>query len=127
MIADGNFPATSVAKANNAVLVPAFGLGVTELLDAILTLLPLDKYDHEHAVQVMQVVPGDSNSSATPPIWQEFRSVVSTREGDWAVLNEVERFEFYERSKKAFAVIATSESAIYANVILQKGVIQPSK
>lgn len=127
MLADGNFPAASVAKANGAVLIPAFGLGVTEILDAILTLLPLDTYDPEHAVQVMQVVPGDKNSSAVPPIWQEYRKVVSSREGDWAQLQEVERFEFYERSKKAYAVIATSESAIYANVILKKGVIQPSK
>lgn len=127
MIADGNFPASSVAKANGAVLIPAYGLGVTELLDAILTLLPLDKYDPENAVQLMQVVPGDGNSSVTPPIWSEFRSTISSREGDWAQPHEVERFAFYERAKKAYAVIATSESAIYANVILKKGVIQPSK
>jgi L-fucose mutarotase len=125
VIADGNFPANSVAKANSAVFVPAYGLGVSEILDAVLRLLPLDQYDIENAVQVMQVVPNDSNSEKFPPIWHDFQSTIKKHEGSFQ-LKEVERFEFYERAKKAFAVVATSETAIYANIILKKGVVSPS-
>lgn len=127
MIADGNFPASSTAKANAALFIPAYGLGAAEILDAILTLLPLDKYDPDSAFQVMQVVPNDTNSVSHPEIWHKFSETVEKHEEDWVKLCEVERFEFYERAKKAFAVVATSETAIYANVILKKGVIQPPK
>ena len=127
VIADGNFPAKSTANANSALFIPAYGLGAAEILNAILTLLPLDKYDPKSAFQVMQVVPNDTNSVNHPEIWDVFSKVVSDHEGDWLKMEEVERFEFYERAKKAFAVVATSEAAIYANVILKKGVIQPGK
>lgn len=127
VIADGNFPAKSVASANSGILIPAYGLGVAELLDAILSLLPLDKYDPENAVQLMQVVPGDQDSQKRPPIWDSYEDIVKKHEGEWITMKEVERFEFYERAKKAFAVVATSETAIYANIILKKGVIPPKK
>lgn len=127
MIADGNFPAKSTANANSALFIPAYGLGVAELLDSILKLLPLDKYDPNSAFQVMQVVPNDQNSTPYPEIWHTFSTSVLEHEGDWVKMQEVEKFEFYERAKKAFAVVATSETAIYANVILKKGVHQPPK
>jgi len=114
VIADGNFPATSTAK--NARLIPAYGLGVTELLEGILKFLPLDRYAPDEAVQIMQVVPGDTNQSTPPPIWSEFKSVIEREEGDWVKLTEVERFEFYRRASQAFAVVATSETAIYVSL-----------
>lgn len=127
VIADGNFPASSVASYHSAVFVPAYGLGVADILDAILTLMPLDQYDVENAVKVMQVVPGDENSVSSPPIWSDFSAAIVKHESSKFSLKEVERFEFYERAKQAYAVIATSETAIYANIILKKGVIQPPK
>jgi L-fucose mutarotase len=127
VIADGNFPAHSVAKTKDSRLIPAYGLGAVELLDAILTLMPLDPYDAESAVEVMQVVPGDKNSATRPPIWDQFEDSVQKHESTPYPLKVVERFEFYEHAKKAFAVVASSETAIYANVILKKGVIQPKK
>lgn len=124
VIADGNFPSHSVARANSAILVPAYGLGVSELLDAILNFVPLDQYDAHNAIQVMEVVPNDKNSSPRPPIWNEYDEILKKHEPENFALSPVERFAFYEKAKKAFAVIATSETAIYANIILKKGVVQ---
>lgn len=57
------------------------------------------------------------------PIWEEYKTTVQDFEGRAVPFNLVERFEFYERAKKAFAVVATGETALYANLILKKGVI----
>lgn len=118
VIADGNFPSETIGK--DSIVIRADGHGVPELLEAILRVFPLDTYI-EKPVSLMQVVPGDD---AETPIWNEYKKIVSKNDirGD-DVFVEVERFEFYEKAKKAYAVVATGESAIYANVILQKGVV----
>ena len=114
VIADGNFPAASIANK----LVRCDGHGVPELLDAILQLFPLDKYV-EAPVSLMAVVPGDT--VPTPVIWETYKEIVSKYET--TQIEFLERFAFYERAKTAYAVVATGESAIYANVILKKGVV----
>lgn len=118
VIADGNFPSETVGK--DAVVIRADGHGVPELLEAILQVFPLDTYV-EKPVSLMQVMPGDN---AETPIWDTYKALVRAVDdrGDDAFC-EVERFEFYERAKKAYAVIATGETAIYANIMLQKGVV----
>ncbi len=118
VIADGNFPSETIGK--DAIVIRADGHGVPELLEAILKLFPLDTYV-EKPVSLMQVTPGDDVKT---PIWDEYKAIVSAvdERGD-KVFAEVERFEFYERAKKAYAVIATGETAIYANIMLQKGVV----
>ena len=118
VIADGNFPSETIGK--NAKVIRADGHGVPELLEAILKVFPLDTYV-EHPVSLMQVMPGDN---AKTPIWDEYKKIVAKEDarGD-AAFAEVERFEFYERAKKAYAVIATGETAIYANIMIQKGVV----
>ena len=118
VIADGNFPSESVGK--NAKVIRADGHGVPELLEAILQLFPLDTYV-DSPVSLMQVTPGDTVKT---PIWDEYKEIVAKvdERGD-AAFCEVERFEFYERAKKAYAVIATGETALYANIMLQKGVV----
>jgi len=116
VLADGNFPAASHA----ARLVRCDGHKIPELLDAILKLFPLDTYV-ERPAAVMQVVPGDT---AQTPIWEEYRAIIQQRTGIAEPFEEVERFAFYERAKKAYAIIATGESALYANLILKKGVIK---
>lgn len=113
VIADGNFPSASNAQR----LVRADGLDIPPLLDDILTLLPLDTYV-THPVAFMQVVAGDP----TPGIWDTYENIISKHDHA-AKTAFIERFEFYTRAKNAYAIIATSETSLYANVILTKGVV----
>ena len=118
VIADGNFPSETIGK--NAKVIRADGHGVPELLDAILKVFPLDTYV-EKPVSLMRVMPGDKVET---PIWDVYKNIVSKNdERGAAAFSEVERFEFYEKAKKAYAVVATGETAIYANIMLQKGVV----
>ena len=93
------------------------GHNVPEILDAVLQLFPLDTYV-DAPVGLMATTKNDP----TPEIWATYHEIVDKNNGATA-FEEVERFEFYERTKKAYAVIATSEKALYANIILKKGVI----
>ncbi len=115
VISDGNFPAASMAER----LVRADGHGVPELLDAVLKLFPLDTYV-DAPVTLMEVVPGDP---IRPEIWDVYRKIVGRHEPVVGQIQFVERFAFYERAKKAYAVVATGEKALYANIILKKGVV----
>jgi L-fucose mutarotase len=115
VLADGNFPAASMAQR----LVRCDGHGVPELLEAILKLFPLDMYV-DRPVALMSVVPGDKTK---PTIWEQYRAIVKASGEPFSDFEFVERFAFYERAKKAYAVVATSEKALYANVILKKGVL----
>ena len=118
VLADGNFPAASMGK--NAIVLRADGHGAAELLDAILTVFPLDTYV-EHPVTLMQVMPGDPVET---PIWDEYKEIVARHdERGNSAFGEIERFAFYEEAKGAYAIIATGEKALYANLILQKGVL----
>ena len=120
VIADGNFPAESMGR--DAIVIRADGHGVPELLDAILQVFPLDTYV-EHPVSLMEVMPGDNVAT---PIWDTYKAIIKKHDsrGDAAV-GQVERFEFYEQAKTCYAIIATGETALYANVMLQKGVVTP--
>ena len=118
VIADGNFPAESMGK--NAIVVRCDGHGVPELLDAILQVFPLDTYV-EKPVSLMEVMKGDN---AKTPIWDTYKEIIAKHDVRGAdTVGTIERFAFYEEAKKAYAIIATGESAIYANVMLQKGVV----
>jgi L-fucose mutarotase len=117
VLADGNFPADSIARR----IVRADGLSVPEVLEAVLQFFPLDPYA-EAAAFVMQPVPGDPPK---PPIWKKFKQLLDAAEGKGVELKQVERFAFYEQAQQAYAVVATSETALYANLILKKGVVVP--
>lgn len=119
VIADGNFPSQSIGK--NAVVVRADGHGAAEILDAVLKLIPLDAYTQQ-PVALMQVVPGDS--CPTPEIWDKYREILKKHEPEHCDIEMMERFAFYERAKNAYLIIATGETAIYANVLLEKGVVR---
>jgi L-fucose mutarotase len=114
ILADGNFPGVSVAR----TLVRADGHPVPPLLEAILKLMPLDTYV-DAPVSLMAVTPGDN---IKPVIWDEYRSLVHAANPK-AKIEFVERFAFYEKAKKAFAIVATGEKALYANILLKKGVV----
>ena len=115
VIADGNFPAASIAKR----LIRCDGHDVPELLEAILRFFPLDTFV-DKPVALMAVVPGDDTK---PTIWETYRSIIKASGEKSADFDMVERFAFYERAQKAYAVVATSEKALYANIILKKGVL----
>ncbi|MDE3066681.1 MAG: L-fucose mutarotase [Verrucomicrobiota bacterium] len=115
VIADGNFPAASHARR----LVRCDGHGVPPLLDAVLQFFPLDTYV-KHPVALMAVVPGDNYR---PDIWPAYREILRKHGAPFSDFEMMERYAFYERAKEAFAIVATSETARYANVILKKGVL----
>ena len=119
IIADGNFPCHYVGK--NSIVIRLDGHGTTEVLDAVLQVLPLDSYS-EKPVALMDVVPGDT--CPTPVIWKDYDKVLHRHEPDHCDIEMMERFAFYERAKKAYLIIATGETAIYANVLLKKGVVK---
>ena len=114
VIADGNFPAENYGKR----VIRADGLGGEEMLDAILSLIPLDTYADENLL-LMQTTNGDP----TPEIREKYFAIANKNDDNLRA-GELERFAFYERAKEAYAVIATGEGAIYANVIVKKGVIK---
>lgn len=117
VIGDGNFPHASIAK--DSRLVRMDGHGACEVLDAILTLMPLDTYV-DAPVSLMQVTPGDDVAT---PIWDEFAKIVEKHQPGTKI-GQIERFAFYDAARKCYAVVSTGETALYANVILQKGVIK---
>ena len=114
VIGDGNFPAASMGKR----LVRLDGHGVPEILDAIMQLFPLDTFV-ERPVGLMQVVPGDDT---VPVIWEDYKRIIAKYEGDVRI-EEIERFAFYDRAREAYCCVATGERALYANIILKKGVV----
>ncbi len=118
VISDGNFPAESMGK--NAIVIRCDGHGVPEILEAILKVFPLDTYV-EKPLNLMQVMPGDKVET---PIWDTYKEIVAKYDERGAdAVGNIERFAFYEEAKTAYAIIATSESALYANVMIQKGVV----
>lgn len=112
VIADGNFPSAAMGKR----VVYLSGNDAPEVLDAVLKLIPADTY--AKPLYLMEVVPGDDVET---PIWDEYKNI--TKKYTDVEFEHLERFAFYERAKEAYAVIATGESALYANVIIKKGVV----
>ena len=112
VIADGNFPSNRIGQR----VVRLDGHNVPEIMEAILKLYPLDTY--AVPVALMAKVPGDNVET---PIWDTYKELVKDHTNQEPEF--VERYAFYERAKDAYAVIATSEKALYANVILKKGVV----
>lgn len=114
-IADGNFPSSSIAQR----LIRLDGHPIPVILEAVLKLFPLDTYV-EKPVSLMAVTPGDK---VKPVIWEEYRRIIQQSKEPFKEFEYIERFAFYGRAEKAYAVVATGESALYANIILKKGVV----
>ncbi|WP_438434071.1 RbsD/FucU family protein [Gorillibacterium sp. sgz500922] len=113
VLADANFP----GHALHSCVVRCDGIGVPELMQAVLELMPLDHYAPHQAAR-MAVVPGDS----APAIWEEYRRILAEYDAE-ASIGEEERFAFYERARSAYVVVLTGEQAPYGNLILKKGVV----
>lgn len=115
VLADANFPAATHARR----LVRLPGVPAPQVLDAVLSVLPLDDFV-PHAAVTMQVV-GDT--AAVPEVVRDFGTVLQ-RHGHGPA-EALERFAFYERAAAAFAVVATGETRVYGNILLKKGVVRP--
>lgn len=116
VIGDGNFPGQSM----NARCVRCDGHGVPEVMEAILKLMPLDTY--AKPAFIIQKIPGDNVET---PIWDVFDKIIKEHTDER--IEQIERFAFYERAKKAYAVVMTGETALYGCIILKKGVIKEVK
>lgn len=93
-------------------------VGVPPLLDAILTLMPLDTF--ESPAVLMDVTPEFKASGWTPPVWDTYKRIVHSHDAREEVPFEMlDRFEFYNRAKRAFAVVATGEESLFGNIILK--------
>lgn len=114
VLADGNFPSASHANR----LVRLDGQMIPTVLESVLTLFPLDTYV-ESPVMYMATPEGEGD----PSIWESYSTIFSKTGNEQTSIQQVDRFEFYNRAQQAYAIIATSETALYANIILKKGVI----
>jgi L-fucose mutarotase len=113
VITDANFPAASIGKR----LIRLPGLSATDVLTAVLSVLPLDDFVDRPAAAMN--APGER-----PAIYPEFEAAIKKAEGRAIALEPVDRFAFYDRARAAYAVIATGERRLYANIILKKGVLR---
>ena len=113
VISDAHFPSYSIS--NNVVRVDK--ASSPEIMEAVLKLIELDQYV-DKPVMLMSPVPGDC---IDPDLLAEVKKIT----GDPERIDYIERFAFYERAKKAFAVVVSGESRIYGNIIVKKGVTMP--
>lgn len=114
VLADANFPCASLAQR----LIRADGIEIPKLLSSILKLFPLDQYDKCNFI-LMNKCEGDD---ADVSIWSTYENILK----QYDYKNEItfiERFDYYERAKKAYAIVATGEKRQYANIILKKGCV----
>jgi L-fucose mutarotase len=124
VLADANFPSASVAHHTTlGEEIRCDGTNIPELLKGILQLLPLDPAVPAPCF-TMAMMPMHVAAGWKAPIKDEYKAIVAEANGGAPVaFEEVERFAFYEQAKKAFCVVSTGEGALYANLILKKGVI----
>ncbi|WP_171237036.1 RbsD/FucU family protein [Ruegeria sp. HKCCA6837] len=115
VIADANFPGSS----SGPDCIRADGSSASEVLQAVLSVMPLDTFVSDPAL-TMQVV-GDPE--AVPDAVADFQRIIDTTANNPAKVQGLERFAFYDRAATAFAVVQTGERRLYGNIVLKKGVI----
>lgn len=118
LFADGNFSSHSYDVKH---VVRLDGICITELLKAVMPLFPLDSFV-EYPVILMHP---NADFGREPKVWKDYKEIISRYEPK-VKFEYLERFKYYERCEKVYAIVATTELEIYANVILKKGVIFPS-
>jgi L-fucose mutarotase len=122
IICDTNFPADSVARHTvTGKLLRMDNLTAAEAIDAILSVFPLDSFVDKPASR-MEIV---GNPDEVPPVQAEVQAVIDKWEGKPWPMGSVERFDFYDKARKAYAVVVTGETRFYGCFILKKGVIPP--
>ena len=118
VLADAHFPGDTCGRR----VIRADGLGIAALLDAILPLFELDGYV-EAPSAMMAAVPGDT---LDPAVEEDYRAAIDRHAPQTPPIARIDRFAFYERAQKAFAVVMTGELAKYGNILLKKGVTPPA-
>ena len=114
VLADAHFPGESLG----VPVIRADGLKIADLLDAIMPLMALDQYDDKNQI-MMAAVAGDE---LDPAVEASYRAAIEKHHPDAPPVTRLERFAFYERSKTAFAILMTGDTAKYGNIIVKKGV-----
>lgn len=115
VLADAFYPGDTM----NSLVIRADGIDIVDLLNGILPLFTLDSYVSNPVL--MMAVP--SNDTPDPAVEESYRAVIDKYYPDTLPIAKLERFEFYERSKTAYAVLMTGETTKYGNIIIKKGVI----
>ena len=122
VLGDANFPGKRFASEGDCKFLRADGISGPALLDAILQLIPCDSYV-EHPVTLMEKMECDAQMQI--PVWDEYKRIVAKYEPRGAAaIGFEERFRFYEAAKRSYCIIQTGEEAVYANVMIQKGVVK---
>lgn len=116
IFADANYPAQAHAKR----LLRLQGVEIPALLDAVMTYFPLDSFVSE-PVRLMNHLPEET----VPEIWREYRKIIERHDAGkvFQDFGFIDRLPFYRESQNAYAIVQTSTTARYANIMLQKGVI----
>lgn len=117
VITDANFPSENYGKR----VIRADGISGTAMLSAVLSVFPLDTYSDPNMI-LMQLMDCDKGK-INPIIWREYENIANEKDGNQKI-SKFDRFDFYDRAKEAYAVIATGEEAVYANILIKKGVIK---
>lgn len=112
LLADGNYPCHSVG----IPVVRSDGHGIAEILEAVLNFFPLDTFVEGNVILM------DNGLIEKPKVWENYENILKKSGEEYRIIT-LERFKFYDRAKNAFCVIASSETELYANIILKKGVI----
>jgi len=115
-LVDANFPAESIGPS----CIRADGSDNSVILKAVLEIMPLDTFVPDPAL-CMQVV---DDPQAVPDTVKDFQTIINKVADAPRDIQSLERFSFYERAEKAFAVVQTGERRLYGNIILKKGVIK---
>ena len=115
VIADANFPATALAQR----LERADGVDAVRTLRAIASVMPLDDFVPKAAFSMAVV----GKAEEVPEIVRKFEAVLAEA-GYRAGIDALERQAFYDRARKAYAIVATGETRLYGNLILKKGVVR---
>ena len=114
VLADAHFPGETYGQR----VLRADGLRIPDLLDAILPLFVLDTYV-ESPLIMMNAASGDQLDQA---VETSYRQAIDKHWPNTPPIQRIDRFDFYDRAKQAFAILMTGETAKYGNIILKKGV-----
>ena len=114
VLADAHFPGDTFGKR----VLRADGLRIPDLLDAILPLFVLDSYVESPLIMVTPV-PGDQ---LDPAVEASYRQAIDKHWPNTPPIQRIDRFDFYDRAKQAYAILMTGETVKYGNIILKKGV-----
>lgn len=115
VFSDANFPAASHAQR----LVHCNGHPLAGVLQSVLALMPLDYAVDFSAILMMP----PASVKLMPEIWEDFAALFATQKDGNKPFLKLEKPEFYERARRAYAVVSTGEQRLFSNIIVRMGVV----